>query len=114
MRIGKYEFNDKEQAEEKIKDLGIDYDFQGNEYKTHNHTVVKLGHIVLTEGVYDINDKGEIQVIKEPVFSDKYHIDVIWHDLEKHPYGWKTYSVDLQNEGMHQFFGVSYLENKIK
>jgi len=113
MRIGKYEFNDKEQAEEKIKDLGIDYDFQGNEYKTHNHKIVKLGHIVLQEAEYEFID-DKIEIIKEPVFSNKYHIDVIWHDLEKHPYGWKTYSVDLQNEGMHQFFGVSYLENKIK
>jgi len=113
MRIGKYEFNDKEQAEEKIKDLGVDYDFQGNEYKTHNHKIVKLGHIVLQEAEYDVID-DKIEIIKEPVFSNKYHIDVIWHDLEKHPYGWKTYSVDLESEGMHQFFGVSYLENKIK
>ena len=115
MRLGKYEFpGGKEQAEDKIKNLGIDYDFRGNEYPTHNHKIVKLGHIVLKEGVYELDEKGDVQVIKEPIFSDKYHIDVVWHDLEKHPYGWKTYSCDLETEGMHSFYGLSYLEYKIK
>ena len=114
IKVGKYIFDSEEQAETKIKGLGVDTDENGNEYPTHNHKIVKLGHIVLKEGVYELDEKGDVQVIKEPIFSEKYHVDVIWHDLEKHPYGWKTYSVDLQNEGMHQFFGVSYLENKIK
>ena len=54
-----------------------------------------------------------MQLIKEPVFSDKYHVDVIWYDIESHPYGWKTYSCDLDSEGMHKFSGIPYLENKI-
>jgi hypothetical protein len=113
MKIGKYEFNDKEQVKEKIEDLGVDYDFEGNQYPTHNHTIVELGNIVLQKGEYEIKD-GEMQMIKEPILSDKYHVDVIWSDLKDHPWGWKTYSCDLDTEGMHCFFGLSYLEYKIK
>lgn len=113
MKIGKYEFNDKEQAKDKIEDLGVDYDFEGNQYPTHNHTIVELGNIVLQKGEYEIKD-GEIQMIKEPILSEKYHIDVVWSDLDKHPYGWKKYSCDLDTEGMHSFFGLSYLKHKIK
>ncbi len=113
MKIGKYEFNDKEQVKEKIEDLGVDYDFEGNQYPTHNHSIVELGNIVLQKGEYEIKD-GEMQMIKEPILSENYHVDVIWSDLEKHPYGWKTYSCDLDTEGMHSFSGLSYLEYKIK
>lgn len=113
MTIGKYEFNDKEQAKEKIEDLGVDYDFDGNQYPTHNHTIVELGNIVLQKGEYEIKD-GEMQMIKEPILSENYHVDVIWSDLKEHPWGWKTYSCDLDTEGMHSFYGLSYLEYKIK
>lgn len=109
MRIGKYEFKSKEQVQDKIEDLGFETGFDGHKYTTHKHTIVLLGHIVLEQGEYNEN----LEEIKAPVFSDKYHVDVIWDGLEKHPYGWKTYSVDLEGEGMHQFAGVSYLENKI-
>ena len=113
MRIGKYEFKSKEQVQEKIEDLGVDYDWEGNQYPTHKHIIVELGHIILEEGKYKLNEKAEMQIIKEPVISDKYHIDVIWYDIESHPYGWKTYSCDLDSEGVHKFSGLSYLENKI-
>ena len=113
MTIGKYEFNDKEQVKEKIEDLGVDYDFEGNQYPTHNHSIVELGNIVLQKGEYEIKD-GEMLMIKEPILSDKYHVDVIWSDLKDHPWGWKTYSCDLDTEGMHSFYGLSYLEYKIK
>lgn len=103
MKIGKYAFNSKEQVKEKIEDLGVDYDFEGNQYPTHNHTIVELGHILLQKGEYE----------KEPVLSDKYHVDVIWSDLKDHPWGWKTYSCDLDTEGVHSFYGISYLENKM-
>lgn len=112
MTIGKYEFNNEEQAKEKIVDLGVDYDWQGNEYPKHNHTIIELGNIVLQKGEYEVKD-GETKMIKEPVLSDKYHIDVVWSDLKEHPWGWKTYSCDLDTEGVHSFYGISYLENKM-
>ena len=57
MYIGKYEFNSKEQAQEKIDALGTSTDENGNEYPTHKHSIVELGNIVLEQGEYDENGK---------------------------------------------------------
>tara|TARA_R100000388_G_C7235328_1_gene157463 strand:+ start:450 stop:785 length:336 start_codon:yes stop_codon:yes gene_type:complete len=111
MKIGKYEFvkTNKKTAEqvakEKINGLGLNEDGQPN----HGHAIVEIGYIVLEDGVTDEN----FNVIKEPVFSDKYHVDVMWDGLEDHPYGWKSYAVTPSDQGVHQFLGVDYLENKI-
>ena len=99
MRIGKYEFTDKAQADSKIEALG----------EEHNHTIVKLGNIVLQQA--DFNE--ELEVVKEAVLSNKYHVDVMWIGLEDHPYGWKSYAVDLSGNGVHSFLGVDYIENKM-
>jgi len=108
MKIGKYEFKDQKAAEAKIKALGVDTDEDGNEYPTHRHAIVKLGHIVLEQGEYD--EDGN--VTKEPVYSTKYSVDVMWIGLEKHPYGWGTKAIEIDSEGVHGFAGVSYQENK--
>ena len=98
MNISKYEFTSKEQAQTKIDALGIET----------NHAIVTLGHIVLESAIFDEN--GE--VITEAVLSTGYHLDVMWIGLTDHPYGWKSYNVDLTSEGSHGFAGVSYLANK--
>ena len=96
LRIAKYEFKDQKTAESKIKALGVETDEEGNEYPTHSHAIVKLGHIVLEQGEYD----EEGNEIKAPVLSDKYHVDVAWKLQDTidedgniikadHPYGWK-------------------------
>ena len=119
MKIGKYEFKDIKTAESKIKSLGVETDEDGNEYPTHNHSIVKLGHIIIEKGEYD----GE-EVIKDPVFSPKYHIDVMWAFDDKtdeegnivkaeHPYGWKSAAVTVSGQGVHSFYGVDYQENKM-
>ena len=97
IHIGKYEFNSEEQAKEKIEWLGTETNEEGETYQTHNHTVVELG----SEG-------------------NKYLVDVLWQDLEPdedgeidHPHGWKTYSVDIDTEGIHRFLGLSYQDLKI-
>ncbi len=128
MRISKYEFNSKEQAQEKIDALGTSTDENGNEYPTHKSTIVQLGNIVLKQGEYD--EEGE--EITAPVLSDKWHLDVAWNDAEittveeeavlddegmivtpevtsvDHPYGWKSYAVEIEGDGVHSFFGLSY------
>ena len=105
--IGKYEFNSEEQAKEKIEALGMETE-EG--YKPNNiDTIVELGFLVITPATYD--DDGNM--ITPPVYSDKYHVDVLWQGVDSHPYGWATYSVNLNNEGVHSFFGVKYLDNKI-
>ena len=114
LHIGKYRFNSKEQAESKIEGLGIAQDEGGN-YPTHKHTVSKLGYEVLEEAVYE----GE-EVISETVFGEGFLVDVLWRDLEVdafelvvHPYGWKSYEVDIDDEGIHGFLGLKYQDLKI-
>jgi hypothetical protein len=115
IRIAKYEFDSKEQAETKIKALGTATDENGNEYPTHKHTIVHLGNIVLQQGEYDEDGNETVA----PVLSDKWHVDVLWKDLESdedgtidHPYGWKSYSVDIDGDGVHSFLGLSYNAHK--
>ena len=116
IKIAKYAFDSKEQAESKIKSLGTATDENGSEYPTHKHTIVQLGNIVLTQGQYD----EEGNEIVAPVLSDKWHVDVLWKDLEAdedgtidHPYGWKSYAVDVSGNGVHSFLGLNYDSYKI-
>ena len=107
-RIGKYEFDSQEQAKAKIEGLGTYTDENGNTYPTHNNSVVELGYIALEQGVYD-NDGN---VITEPVLSDKYSVDVLWTDGVE-AYGWKTYRVNIADNGVHGFSGINYQEHKV-
>ena len=119
IKVSKYEFDSEEQALSKINALSSVKDEDGNDVPSHKHTIVKLGYIVLEQGEYDENGEET----KAPVLSDKYHVDVLWKDIQEvdedgnvsvdHPYGWKSYAIDLDNEGMHGFMGVSYQENKL-
>lgn len=95
--IGKYEFDSKEQAQTKIEGLS-----------ENSHSIVELGFLTLEHAIYN----GE-ELISEAVLSDKYSVDVLWNGLTDHPYGWKSYSIDLDNNGSHSFYGVDYLTNKI-
>ena len=134
MRISKYEFNSKEQAQEKIDALGTATDENGNEYPTHKSTIVQLGNIVLEKAVY--NQEGT-EEITAPVLSDKWHLDVLWKEEQiktvdeeavidedgnivtpevvsyDHPYGWKSYAVEIEGDGVHSFFGLSYESLKL-
>ena len=133
MRIAKYEFDSREQAQSKIDALGTATDEDGNEYPTHKSTIVQLGNIVLEQGEYD--EEGE--EVTAPVLSDKWHLDVAWSDAEittveeeavldeegmvvtpevvsvNHPYGWKSYAVEIEGDGVHSFFGLSYESLKL-
>ena len=116
MRIGKYAFNSKEQAQDKIDALGVAQDEEGNTYKTHKHTIIELGYEVISEAI--INEERE--VIEEAVYGTDYLVDVLWRDLEAdengeidHPYGWKSYSVNIGSEGIHSFMGLKYQDLKI-
>jgi hypothetical protein len=78
----RYEFNDKEQAEEKIAKLeGV------------NAAFIKLNKFVMTEGTYD----SEGVEMTAPILSNGYAVDVLWRDLDASPYGWKSYEVEPSN-----------------
>ena len=78
----RYEFNDKEQAEEKIAKL-----------EDVNAAFIKLNKFVMTEGTYD----SEGVEITAPILSNGYAVDVLWRDLDASPYGWKSYEVEPSN-----------------
>ena len=105
--IAKYEFNSKEQYEEKFASLHTE-DEEGNLIPKFKFTVISIGHLVLEDGVYD--EEGE--VITPPVMDDKWHVDALWRGLDDHPEGWGDFSIDIDSEGMHGFMGLSYLEHK--
>ena len=84
----RYEFNDKEQAEEKMARL-----------EDANASFIKLNKFILTEGIYD--DEGV--ELTAPIMSDGYALDVMWRDLDSSPYGWKTYEV-TPTEPKHKLF----------
>jgi len=107
INIGKYEFNSKEQAESKIEALHTE-DEEGNLIPNFKFAVIQIGHLTLEDGVYD--EDGE--VITPAVMDTKWHVDALWHNLEDHPYGWKTYSIDIDSEGLHGFLGINYLDHK--
>ena len=67
IKIAKYEFDSREQAQKKIDALGTATDEDGNEYPTHKHTIVHLGNIVLEQAVID--EDGEVET--EAVLSDR-------------------------------------------
>ena len=116
LHIGKYAFNSEKQAKSKTKALGTVTDEQGNEYPAHGHTVTELGLEQLSENIY--NEEGEL--LHEAIYGTDYLVDVLWHNLEEqedggvnHPYGWATYSVNVNGEGIHGFLGLKYQELKI-
>jgi hypothetical protein len=69
-KFRKYQFGSKGAASTKINALGVDE--EGN--PTHNHSIVRLGNLVLQEGTYD----EEGNEVTPPVMSDTYHVDVLW------------------------------------
>tara|TARA_R110002050_G_scaffold250043_1_gene387930 strand:+ start:223 stop:492 length:270 start_codon:yes stop_codon:yes gene_type:complete len=85
----RYEFNDKAQADSKILAQGEDVDA----------SFIRLDKFVMTEGVYD----EEGVELTAPVLSEGYALDVLWRDLDKSPYGWKTYEVE-PSEPKHKLF----------
>jgi hypothetical protein len=109
MRIGKYEFLSEKDALDKIKKLGIFTDEDGIDYPTHKHNIIHLGHIIIKDGSYD--DEGN--EIKAPLYSDMYHLDVLWDSLIEHPYGWKSFAIEpTDNKGVHSFYGIDFKDNK--
>ena len=133
MKISKYEFDDEASALSKIAALPHSTDEDGKKHPSHSHTIVKLGFIVLEQGEYDKEGKET----KAPVLSNKYSVDVLWNEPEittvvkeavldkdgmvveaavtsvDHPHGWKSKALDLEDEGVHGFFGVTYQGNKM-
>ena len=106
MKYGKYVFNDKAQAEEKIADLSSTN--EAGEVLGHPHDVVLVGHELITKAEID----AEGNVVTEAVYGDKFLVDVLWNTpMEDHPQDWKDYSVEPRGT-KHRFVGVDFNSNK--
>jgi len=99
--VGKYEFESKEVALEKIVALGVATDEEGNDHPTHKHAVVHLGNLVMAEATYD--DEGE--ELTDVVMSTMHAVDVLWNGLSEHPEGWADSAIVTSNP-KHSFLGV--------
>lgn len=77
----------------KLTALGVDE--EGN--PTHSHSIVRLGHIVLTDGEYD----EEGNETTAPVLSDNYHVDVLWQGEPES--SWDSAMVWCKPVGIHVF-----------
>ncbi len=108
MNIAKYEFSDKAQFQTKLDALYTENE-EGEKIPNQKFAVVELGHIVLTQGTYD-EDGNEVTA---PILSDNYCVDMAWWGLDGHPYGWKSYAIDIsEGQGVHSFSGVDYQSHK--
>jgi hypothetical protein len=94
----RYEFNDQEQAEEKI-DVFFDVDEDGKKSQNIKAAFIKLNKFVLEQGEYD--EEGE--EITAPVLTSGFAVDVLWKELDESPYGWKSYEVEPKNP-KHRIF----------
>ena len=97
MKFRKYEMTDAQWKTQraKIEKEGKDGEKYWDNEKTAS--VIELGHLVITPGVYD--EDGN--VITEPVLSDKMAIDIIWQNDEVS--GFSTYKVWPAPVGVHSF-----------
>jgi hypothetical protein len=106
----KYEFTDEAAADALINSLPSIYDEELEETTpAHSHTIVKLGHIVLTPGEYELDEDGELVETTAPVLADNYSIDVLWQGIDQQPEDWVDYEITLEDNGVHTFFGIDYV-----
>ena len=96
-KLRKYEFGSQGAATTKINALGTETTPEGDVVPTHPHSIVRLGHIVVTEGTYD--DEGN--ELTPPVLSDNYCVDVLWNgDADA---SWDSAMIWCPPIGVHTF-----------
>lgn len=109
MIIKKYIFSNEQKANELIDVLGVDTDENDVIYQTHKNHIVKLGYIVLDYGEFD----QEGNSIKAPKLSDKFHVDILWLNKDdSNISSLSEFEINIDDEGVHKFYGINYLDNK--
>ena len=59
-----------------------------------------IGKFVVTQGEYD--EEG-VEIVA-PTYTEGYALDVVWHNREESPYGWKSYEKEPQTPS-HKLLG---------
>lgn len=101
MIFKKYEFDSETIAQQRIAAL---LDEEGYT----KHVVVELGYLWITEPTYD----EEGNELTAGVKSDRYSVDVLWHDQEE---DWSDVEIQydeswISNNGAHTFYGYTFYE----
>ena len=104
MIFKKYEFQDEATAKTRIAALPTDED--GN--PTHNHSVVELGYLWITEPTYDEEGNELTAGTKASVYS----VDVLWKDQAE---DWSDVEIQydeswVSHNGAHRFGGWKFYE----
>ena len=94
----RYTFTDKAQADSKIEKF-FDIDEEGNKIPNERAAFIYLDKFMLVKGEYD--EQG-VEIVA-PTYSEGYALDVVWHNLEESPYGWKTYETEPDNP-LHKLY----------
>jgi len=106
----KYEFTDEAAADELIDALPHTVDDEtGESYLDGNHTIVKLGNVVVEQGVYEEDEDGELVETTAPVLADNYSVDVLWYGIEEQPEDWVANEIVIEDNGVHTFLGIDYI-----
>ena len=96
----RYTFIDKAQADSKIEKF-FDIDEEGNKIPNERASFIYFpnGKFVIAEGGY--NEEG-VEIVA-PTYTAGYALDVVWHNLEESPYGWKSYETEPDNP-LHKLY----------
>lgn len=95
--LAKYAFDSKEQFKTKLESLK-DIRFE---------IAIELGNICLVAESISLDD-----VVTEAIYSDKCHVDMCWYGLDDHPFGWKSYYVEVDGNGSAKIAGLEYNDYK--
>ena len=88
----RYTFTDKAQADSKISKF-FDIDEEGNKIPNERVSFIYLDKFVVTQGEYD--EEG-VEIVA-PTYTEGYALDVVWHNREESPYGWKSYETEPES-----------------
>jgi len=104
---GKYIFPTHEKALEMLESL----------QSTEENPCFHIAGGLIIEKTADATEDTEAE------YSDRYQLDVIWHNLPNegteeepaydHPYGWKKYEAEVSGEGNHKMGAYSYQKYKL-
>lgn len=107
----KYEFADQQEANNYLDQLPTIVDEYENNYPDHQHHIKVLGYLVQTPGTYD----EEGNELTPTIFSDKYSIDILWHEETSEPYKTNWANKEITNDGTwsnangaHTWFGLGF------